>query len=198
MKRVRFFFLICVMLFVIVWLGGFIIFAQYIQSYRLDYETHTDAVAVLTGGRNRIAEAVKIFNMGLADNMIISGVGRDVTLEQLEAQNHSQITAANKNIILGDQARNTIENAIEVREMIRRHNWRSLRLVTSFYHMPRSEQEIWAQNPDIEIIAHPVYSNYVSVKWWKNWRSFKLIASEYTKFVFVYLKNFAIKLMERD
>lgn len=198
MKRFRFFALMCFMAAFLIWLGGFIIFSNYIQSYRTDYETHTDAVAVLTGGRNRIAEAVKIFNDGLADSMIISGVGRHVTLEQLEVQNHSQITTSNKNIVLGDQAKNTIENAIEVREIIRRRDIKSLRLVTSFYHMPRSEQEIWAQNPDIEIIAHPVYSNYVSVKWWKNWRSFKLIVSEYTKFVFVYLKNFAIKLMERD
>ena len=33
-------------------------------------------------------------------------------------------------------------------------------------------------------------------KWWKRWGSFYLMASEYNKFMFVYLKNFAMKLKE--
>lgn len=198
MKRLKFFSLIAILCLILFWLGGFIVFNQYIQSYKIDHTTHTDAVAVLTGGRNRITEAVDIFNAGLADQMIISGVAQNVTLKQLEAQNHTQVTTSHEKIILGNQAKNTVENAIEVRELIRRNNIRSLRLVTSFYHMPRSEQEILAQNPDIKIIAHPVYSQYVSAQWWKKPRSFILIASEYNKFIFVYLKNFLIKITERD
>lgn len=180
------------------WLGGFIIFNKYIKSYKTDMNVHTDAVAVLTGGRNRIAEAVKIYNSGMADKLIISGVGTNVKLKDLERQNHVKILRNPENVILGDEATNTIENAIEVGEIIRRGNIRSLRLVTSFYHLPRSEQEILSQNTGVVIVLHPVYSDYVSSKWWKKWGSFKLIASEYHKFIFVYLEKFVIKLQERN
>lgn len=198
MRRFKFFITISVLSAFVLWIGGFIIFDAYIRNYKIDRKTKTDAIAVLTGGRNRIAEALEMYNIGLSHQLIISGVGHNVTLEQLEKQNNTQIRAGQGDIMLGDQAKNTIENAIEVNEIIRRKNIRSLRLITSFYHMPRSEQEIWARNHDITIIPHPVFSPYVSEKWWKSWRSFLLISSEYHKFVYVYVKNFLLQFIERD
>lgn len=198
MRRFKFFITISVLSAFVLWIGGFIIFDAYIRNYKIDRKTKTDAIAVLTGGRNRIAEALEMYNIGLSHQLIISGVGHNVTLKQLEKQNNTQIRAGQGDIMLGDQAKNTIENAIEVNEIIRRKNIRSLRLITSFYHMPRSEQEIWAQNHDITIIPHPVFSPYVSEKWWKSWRSFLLILSEYHKFVYVYVKNFLLQFIERD
>ena len=64
---------------------------------------------------------------------------------------------------------------------------KSIRLVTSNYHMPRSIEEFYFQNPDMKIIVHPVYSDFVAKEWWKSARSFYLIASEYNKFLYVWL-----------
>lgn len=196
MKRFVFFALMGIFSAFILWFGGFLIFSTSISNMKTDETTHTDAVAALTGGRNRVSEAVKVFNAGLADKLIISGVGHNVTLNQLEKQNHVIVTKNPEDVTLGDQATNTIENAIEVNETIRRNNFRSLRLVTSFYHMPRSRIEILAVNPDVKIIEHPVFSPNVSRKWWKNGGSFRLIASEYNKFMYVYVKYILIKLWE--
>jgi uncharacterized SAM-binding protein YcdF (DUF218 family) len=182
----------------LLWLGGFIVFSRYIKSYPTDTMTKTEAVAVLTGGRNRIAEAVRLYNEGYARWLIISGLGGPIGIAELERQNHTKITAPLDHVILGKQATNTIENAIEIDEAIRRNQITSLRLVTSFYHLPRSQEEISARHPEITIIPHPVYSQYVSSRWWKRWGSFKLIASEYNKFIFVSFKHFILRLTERN
>lgn len=196
MRRIYFFALASGMAFLIMWLGGFMAFHQYIRNYPVDNARKTDAIVVLTGGRNRVAESMRLYNDGLADLLIVSGVGAHVTLKQLEAQNKVEITRNRKNVILGNEATNTIENGIEVSEYIRRNNVASVRLVTSYYHMPRSEQEILSRNPDVKIVYHPVYSQNVSDKWWKRWGSFYLMAMEYNKFIFVYIKSFFIRLTE--
>lgn len=197
MQRLNYFLAISSMAFVIFWLGSFIIFHQMIRSYPVDMVTKTDAVVVLTGGRNRIAEAVKLYNQGLAETLIISGVGPKVNLKQIEQKNKTSVDRLPQHVIIGNEATNTIENAIEVNEAIRRNNLRSIRLVTSNYHMPRSEAEILAQNHDLIIIRHPVYSQNVSRKWWKRWNSFYLIASEFHKFIYVYMKNFYYRIVEQ-
>lgn len=199
MGRFVFFVLNSVCAGLVVWLGGFIVYHTDIRNIAPDNTLEpADAVVALTGGRNRIAEAVRLYNKGLGKVLIISGVAPHVSLEDLEKQNNTVVKRADGQVILGSEATNTIENAIEVSEIIRRRGILSVRLVTSYYHMPRSKQEILAHNPDLKIIMHPVYSENVSSKWWRRPKSFYLIASEYNKFMFVYLKNTFIKIFERD
>ena len=197
MKRFQFIALIWFYCLFLIWLGGFIIFQQYIRKHQADEVTKTDAIVVLTGGKNRIAEAVRLYNAGLSDMLFISGVGGDVGLKALEKQNKSFITKNRDRVYLGREATNTFQNAIEVSEMIRRNNLKSIRLVTSYYHMPRSVEEILRLNPDVVIIEHYVYSPNVSKRWWKRPKSFFLIASEYHKFIVVYTKNKISKLYRR-
>ena len=197
MKRFKFFAIICFFAFSIVWIGGFIVFDRHIRQLP-DETTKTDAIVVLTGGRNRISQALKLYNKNMAEFLIISGVGSNVTLNQLEKQNNVIIAQPIGKIIVGKEATNTNQNAIEVSEAIRRNNINSVRLVTSYYHIPRSYAEILAHNPELEVVLHPVYSEKVSKKWWKRWNSFCLIASEYNKFMYVYTKYFIIKLIERN
>lgn len=178
---------------IILWLGGFIIFQQYIRKHPIDEVKKTDAIVVLTGGKNRIAEAVRLYNKGLSSLLFISGVDPHVGLKALQKQNNVVINQTIGQVVLGKEATNTIENAIEVADMIRRYHVKSIRLVTSYYHMPRSIEEISALSPDVEILAHPVFSKNVAKRWWKKPKSFYLIASEYHKFIFVYLKHLFIR-----
>ena len=158
----------------------------------------TDAIVVLTGGRNRISEAFKLYNSEMAEFLIISGVDNNVTLEQLQKQNRIVLTKDDSHIIIGKEATNTYQNAVEVSDAIRRNNIHSVRLVTSYYHIPRSREEILAHHPDLEVVEHPVFSKHISAKWWKKWNSFKLVAAEFNKFLFVYTKYFTIRLIERN
>lgn len=195
MIRTKFLIRIYVYFFVLVWFGGFIIFQQYIRKQPVDYSQKTDAIVVLTGGKNRIHEAVQLYNENLADILFISGVGKHVNVRSLEQQHQIHFMRNTNNVWLGREATNTIENAIEVSEVIRRNNLKSIRLVTSYYHMPRSVEVIKALTPDVKILEHPVYSPNVSKRWWKRPKSFYLIASEYHKFLFVYIKNLILNFI---
>lgn len=170
------------------WFGGFVWFAHYINSYDIDTSTKTDAIIVLTGGKNRISEGIRLLNENLSDKLFISGVPADVSIKQIEKQ--ANISAADENKIeLGRKAKNTIENAIETEEWIKKNDIKSIRLVTSSYHIPRSLQEfiihVTLEN-DLEVILNPIYSPNVNHEWWRSWGTFRLLMMEYNKFLVVY------------
>ncbi len=171
------------------WFGGFVWFAHYINSYDIDTHTKTDAIIVLTGGRNRISEGIRLLNDNLADKLFISGVPTDISIKQIEKQ--ANITADDESKIeLGRKAKNTLENAIETEEWIKKNNIKSIRLVTSSYHIPRSLQEFIiyvTMGNDLEVILNPIYSPNVNHNWWKSWGTFRLLIMEYNKFLVVYL-----------
>ena len=169
----------------VVWFAGFLAFNYRINSYRPDEKTRTDAIIALTGGKNRIAEAAQLMKRGLAGKMFISGVQKDISLKEISRIQKVDMPRKGK-IELENRSTNTVENAIETGEWIRKNKVRSIRLVTSNYHIPRSLEEFRSQNPQIKIVPHPVN---VSPQWWKNRGSFCLIASEYNKFLYVYLRT---------
>lgn len=183
---------ISILLFVgIIWLSGFCLFNRKINSYEIDYKTKTDAIIALTGGKNRIAESIKILNEGLSDKLFISGVSEKTSIKDI--QRVAGIKALDESkITLGKKAHNTIENASETFEWIKANKVNSIRLVTSYYHIPRSMQEFKLYGLRKKITPHPVYSQNVVHDWWKNWGTFKLIASEYNKYAVVYIRNIFI------
>lgn len=173
----------------IAWALGFVLFTRYINSFDIDTNTKTDAIIVLTGGRNRISEGIKLLNENLADKLFISGVPENISIGQIEKQ--AKIKADDENKIeLGRKAKNTIENAIETEEWIKKNNIKSIRLVTSSYHIPRSLQEFIVyvtMGNDLEVVLNPIYSPNVNHKWWKSWGTFRLLMMEYNKFLIVYV-----------
>lgn len=175
--------------FMMLWFAGLCCFAWQINHFTEESrEEKTDAIIALTGGRNRIAEAVKLLEQGKADRLFISGVGKTISLANLQnAQNFS--IPQKKKIDIGYKASNTIENAKETAEWIKQNDIKSITLVTSNYHLSRSLLEFREQNPDVDIVVHPVYSEKIRKKWWTSWRTFSLIFKEYNKFLYVYIRN---------
>ena len=166
--------LIIFILFTAAWLLGFLAFTYRINHFRPDDGTKTDAV--------------KLLNDGLGDKLFISGVAKETSLDDLSRRGDLSIQSK-REITLDKRSTNTVENAIEAAEWIRQNKIKSIRLVTSNYHILRSEQEFRAQKNDLKIILHPVYSENVSPQWWKNLGSFALVASEYNKFLVVWIRS---------
>lgn len=173
---------------VFLWFVGFWAFNYHINHYPKPSDEKTEAIIALTGGKNRIAEAVELLNQGKADKLFISGVEKNISLQDIERRK-DVVIKTKREILLGNGATNTVENAIETTEWLRKNNISSIRLVTSNYHIPRSLEEFYAKKPDLKIIIHPVYSENIAKKWWKNPGSFLLIASEYNKFLYVWLSR---------
>ncbi len=171
------------------WGVGLFWFGYHINNYPLDLSTKTDAAIVLTGGRNRVAEGIKILNHNLADRLFISGVSKNVTISQIERQLHMQAVDESR-VELGYYAKNTLENAEEVKEWVEKNHIRSLRLVTSNYHLLRSMLELSEYQIPAQIIIHPVYSEKVAAKWWQSKGTCRLIISEYNKLLYAGLRHY--------
>ena len=102
----------------ILWIGGFCLFAYKINRLNADTSKNTDAIIVLTGGRNRIHEATNLFNENKAKYLFISGVAKDITLDNI--QNTQNIKIKNvQNVDIGYNAANTVENADETTAWIK-------------------------------------------------------------------------------
>lgn len=181
-------FIFCTIIFLVSWIIGFCIFAWQINHFTIDTDTQTDAIIALTGGRNRILEAAKLFETGKAERLFISGVGKDISLQNIQKTQQVSIADEN-NVDIGHEATNTVENAKESAEWVRQNHIKSIRLVTSNYHIFRSLIEFRAHNPNLTIILHPVYSENIEKKWWTSWQTSSLIFKEYNKFLYAYVRN---------
>jgi uncharacterized SAM-binding protein YcdF (DUF218 family) len=163
------------------WMVGLVGFAGAIPDQVQDDGRQTDAIVVLTGGTGRIEEGLALLSQGRAKKLFISGVPREVELSQFAAKGLSPELAACC-VALGHEADSTRQNAEETARWMRAEGFRSLRLVTAAYHMPRSRIEFHAALADAEIVPHPVFPEHVKQHdWWRRPGTASLIISEYTK-----------------
>ncbi len=88
------------------------------------------AIAVFLGDAYRIGTGIDLLSTGYASRLILSPTPRHYL--------RSQPPAVTQAVIREDQARTTFENALYTSRLARSHGIRSLILVTSDYHMPRS------------------------------------------------------------
>ncbi len=144
-------------------------------------------IAALTGGRNRIAKALELLNLGAGDRLLISGVKRGTGLNLIAAR-EDIVLKDGQPVDLGYQATDTVGNAREVKAWADKHNMQKLAVVTSFYHIPRARLELEHAMPEKEIDFYAVQSPFVLRRWWTSFKSFAFLAAEYTKFLAVYVQ----------
>ena len=146
-------------LLLVLWAGGFALFMMSLGQ-PLPPEEKTDAIVVLTGGPGRVDRGIKLMRGGAAKRMLVSGVGRDVRPHELAAQYKVETRLFHCCIDLGHQAIDTRSNAEETAEWVRRHKFRSVRLVTTDWHMPRARLELaHLLDEQVELRGDPVKSS---------------------------------------
>lgn len=155
----------------------------------------TDAIVVVTGGAQRIGDAIGLLGAERGSRLLISGVNEKTGREELAKLNPSSRELLACCVDLDYRARNTIGNAIEARRWVRQHGFGSLLLVTSNYHMPRTAAEFSHAMPGVRIVPHPVVSEQIDVSgWWNEWRTVKVLVPEYVKYLAARLRS----VMEDD
>ena len=102
----------------------------------------TDGIVVLTGGPGRIDRALERLEAGDAKRLLISGVAREVKPRELAAEYKRPVSLFDCCIALGFEAEDTRSNATEVATWAQRRKYKSIRLVTTDWHMRRAEYEI--------------------------------------------------------
>ncbi len=168
----------------VLWLGGLALFVASSLSIRDDLSIPTDAIVVLTGGRSRLETGLRLFAAGTAKKLFVSGVNQRVDREELLRPLGPAAQRATCCIVLGHEADNTVGNARETATWMHEEGYRSLRLVTSWYHMQRSLLEFGRAMPQAWIIPHPVYAHHVDPqRWWNRHGAPLLVLGEYDKYL---------------
>ncbi len=175
----------------ILWGLGFLWFTTSIAMTTPGAESkETEAIIVLTGGNGRINEGLGLLAEKLAPKLFISGVNKDVTNADIFKSWKKPTSSKPCCITLGYNSTDTISNATEVEQWVQDNNIKSLRLVTSSYHMPRAILELRARLPDTDIIKHPVLTD--DFESWKG-RFWTLTFSEYNKTLLRWMQTFIKK-----
>lgn len=129
----------------LVWLIGFLWFAitlpQPLEGGR------TDAVVVLTGGSGRIDRGLEALRKGWSRRMFVSGVDREVRPNEFEAEYDVSPRLMKCCVTLGFESVDTRSNAQEVARWMESNRLRSIRLVTTDWHMRRATMELEQQLP---------------------------------------------------
>ena len=168
--------------------GGFLVFADQVGRAVPPIAPRADAIVALTGGPYRLNDAVDLLASGSAKKLLISGVNEQTTEEQLISRLPNSASFFQCCIDIGYSARDTRGNAAESREWARQNGFRSLIVVTSAYHIPRSMAELKRAMPDVDLIAYPVHSPDTNLRNWLNdYTVFRMLLTEYSKYLFARL-----------
>jgi uncharacterized SAM-binding protein YcdF (DUF218 family) len=130
----------------LIWVFGFLAFA--VALPRPAEPQPTDAVIVPTGGPGRIAHGLHVLDQGLAKRMFVSGVDREVTAEEFAIEFNVSEATMECCVTLGFAAVDTRSNAAETAQWVADNKVRSLRLVTTDWHMLRAASELDRTLPD--------------------------------------------------
>jgi uncharacterized SAM-binding protein YcdF (DUF218 family) len=127
-------------LIVLVWALGFVLFAVTLPQPA--GEERTEAVVVLTGGAGRIERGLEVLKRGWARELLVSGVDRSVKPHEFASEYRVRPSRMACCVTLGYQAMDTRSNALEAAEWLRHERVKSVRLVTSDWHMRRARMEL--------------------------------------------------------
>ena len=155
----------------------------------------TDAIVVLTGGSSRLEGGIDLMREGKGRQLFVSGVNQQVDLDELLRASGDAPRRFSCCIVVGHEAENTDGNARETAHWMRQQGYHSLRLVTAWYHMPRSLIEFERAMPEMEIVPHPVFPQLVKPhQQWLAWRgAAALLVGEYAKYLAAILRSFVEK-----
>ncbi len=160
-------------IFALAYLLGFAAFMLALPQ-PLDPAVRTDAIVVPTGGPGRITRGLEILTAKSARRMLITGTAPDVRPHELAIANNAPPWLFACCVDLGHEAVDTRSNAEETAEWVRRHKYRSVRLVTADWHVPRARLELThVLGNDVEVIGDAVRTN----------PPFGMLVREYNKYL---------------
>lgn len=169
---------------------GYCRFAATIDSREPSAVPRTDAIVVVTGGSQRVGDAISLLGAERGARLLISGVNEKTSREELAKLNPTARELIACCVDLDYRARNTIGNAIEARRWVRQHDFRSLLIVTSNYHMPRTLAEFAHAMPNLRLVPHPVVTDHIDTGgWWNRWATIRLLVPEYGKYLVARLRS---------
>ena len=120
---------------------GFVLFAFTLGRPAAADAPATDAAIVLTGGPGRIEHAIEVVKDHRARRLLVAGVDPSVTKPDLARRIPGSRSWLACCVDLGSESVDTRSNAEEAGRWLSRRNYKSVRLITSDWHMRRARFE---------------------------------------------------------
>lgn len=186
----------------LIWAAGLVAFAVRVeQSTPAPDPQVADGIVALTGaGSNeRIAAGMRLLEAGMGDRMLVSGVNREASREDIRDVSRAVQLLYDCCVDLGFEAADTFGNAQETAGWVRARRYDSLIIVTADYHMPRAMLELGSALPGIDLQAYPVATPSLDARrWWRTAGGARLMVMEYTKYLAILGRELVLRLGPKD
>jgi uncharacterized SAM-binding protein YcdF (DUF218 family) len=162
--------------------GGFLRFADTVAGLETPKSPEADAIVVLTGGSQRIEQAVSLLESGTGQRLLISGAHPGTSASRIREMTRAPEGLFDCCVDIGYDAIDTVGNALETARWAKNHGFKSILVVTNNYHMPRSLFELHRVDPNTRYIAYPIVnSDLKTANWMAKPDVVRAILSEYVK-----------------
>ncbi len=137
-------------------------------------ERQSDGIVVLTGGAKRLERGLDLVARGRAKRLLVSGVERTVRPIELATRYETDIKLFECCVDLGRESVDTRSNGAETARWAKQKGFRTIRLVTTDWHMPRARFELSRQlGPEVVLFSDAVESD----------AKFSTLFTEYNKYL---------------
>ncbi|MFC3068808.1 YdcF family protein [Phenylobacterium soli] len=188
----------------VIWVSGLLAFAARVQqSTPAPSPEPADGVVVLTGvsSRERIGAGVGLLSDGYGKRVLVSGVNRELTREDIRNVTPAVRKLYDCCVDLGFSALDTVGNARETADWSRAMRYKSLIVVTADYHMPRAMLELRAvlTPQGVDLQPYPVATSALNAKrWWRSPGGARLMVTEYSKYLAILGRELVLSLGPKD
>jgi uncharacterized SAM-binding protein YcdF (DUF218 family) len=175
--------LLALSLLCLIYGAGLLAFMNAIERREPEDIALADGIVVLTGGADRIGEALGLLHREKGRRLLISGVNAAANMESLRRLWPAHAALFECCVDLDYRAPNTRANAAETRLWAEQRGYRSLILVTASYHMPRAALEFSRAMPGIELRRHVVVPESSRLnRWWQDGALTRIVMLEFAKY----------------
>lgn len=188
----------------LIWAAGLFAFATRVQQSTPPAQPDAaEGIVALTGANSneRIEAAVGLLQDGLGKRVLISGVNRGASREDIRAVSKAVRRVYDCCVDLGFTAVDTVGNARETADWARSMRFHSLIIVTTDYHMPRAMLELRAvmREPQFHLQAYAVPTPALKSRgWWRSPKSARLMVVEYCKYLAILGRELVLGLGPRE
>jgi uncharacterized SAM-binding protein YcdF (DUF218 family) len=188
----------------LIWFCGLLAFASRVQhSTPAPPPARADGIVALTGANSnqRLAAAMGLLEDGYARRVLVSGVNRKASREDVRNVSRAVRRLYDCCVDLGFTAADTVGNARETADWAKAMRYRRLIVVTADYHMPRAMLELKAvlRGAGVELQTYPVRTPALQARdWWRKPAAARLMVVEYCKYLAILGRDAVLGLGPRE
>jgi uncharacterized SAM-binding protein YcdF (DUF218 family) len=164
--------------------GTFIYFAHAVYGSARLPSAHADAIVALSGDPERIRAAVDLLAKGYGRRLLIAGIDNSAEIAELYPVHRALFDCC---VDIDPRSIRSIDDAATIRRWALEVRPRSLIVVTSNFHIPRTLLEVGRALPGLHLVPLGVSTGLVDTgERWRRPEAANLFVREYIKFVAVW------------